>query len=101
MENQEKNANQSQEQTEKKVQGWKDVVITPDMPLTAIVQFLNVLNQRLCTIEDNLNIEMQNGEKLSITEIYKIQAEQAEQEKNKANKASKEENKEDKEQKGE
>ena len=97
MENQEKNVNQSEEQTEKKVQGWKDVVITPDMPLTAIVQFLNVLNQRLCTIEDNLSVEMQNGEKLSITEIYRIQAEQAEQEKNKENK----ENKEDKEQKGE
>ena len=92
MENQEKNVNQPQEQTEKKVQGWKDVVITPDMPLTAIVQFLNVLNQRLCTIEDNLNIEMQNGEKLSITEIYRIQAEQAEEE---------EKNKENKEQKGE
>ena len=97
MENQEKNVNQPEEQTEKKVQGWKDVVITPDMPLTAIVQFLNVLNQRLCTIEDNLSVEMQNGEKLSITEIYRIQAEQAEQEKNKENK----ENKEDKEQKGE
>ena len=97
MENQEKNVNQTEEQTEKKVQGWKDVVITPDMPLTAIVQFLNVLNQRLCTIEDNLSVEMQNGEKLSITEIYRIQAEQAEQEKNKENK----ENKEDKEQKGE
>ena len=94
MENQEKNVNQPEEQTEKKVQGWKDVVITPDMPLTAIVQFLNVLNQRLSTIEDNLSVEMQNGEKLSITEIYRIQAEQAEQEKNK-------ENKEDKEQKGE
>ena len=89
MENQEKNVNQAQ--TEKKEQGWKDVVITTDMPLTAIVQFLNVLNQRLCTIEDNLSVEMQNGEKLSITEIYRIQAEQ---EKNK-------ENKEDKEQKGE
>ena len=92
MENQEKNVNQSEEQKEKKVQGWKDVVITPDMPLTAIVQFLNVLNQRLCTIEDNLTVEMQNGEKLSITEIYRIQAEQAEQEKNKEDK----ENKEDK-----
>lgn len=91
MENQEKNVNQSQEQTEKKVQGWKDVVITPDMPLTAIVQFLNVLNQRLCTIEDNLSVEMQNGEKLSITEIYRIQAEQAEQEKNKESKENKEE----------
>ena len=95
MENQEKNANQPQEQTEKKVQGWKDVVITPDMPLTAIVQFLNVLNQRLCTIEDNLSVEMQNGEKLSITEIYRIQAEQEK------NKEDKEKNKDDKEQKGE
>ena len=73
------------------MQGWKDVVITPDMPLTAIVQFLNVLNQRLCTIEDNLSVEMQNGEKLSITEIYRIQAEQAEQEKNKESKENKEE----------
>lgn len=91
MENQEKNVNQPQEQTDKKVQGWKDVVITPDMPLTAIVQFLNVLNQRLCTIEDNLSVEMQNGEKLSITEIYRIQAEQAEQEKNKESKENKEE----------
>ena len=98
MENQEKNVNQPEEQTEKKVQGWKDVVITPDMPLTAIVQFLNVLNQRLCTIEDNLSVEMQNGEKLSITEIYRIQAEQAEQEKNKEDK---EKNKENKEEKGE
>ena len=98
MENQEKNVNQPQEQTEKKVQGWKDVVITPDMPLTAIVQFLNVLNQRLCTIEDNLTVEMQNGEKLSITEIYRIQAEQAEQEKNKEDK---EKDKESKESKGE
>ena len=85
MENQ--NVNQTQEQ--KQPQGWRDVVITPDMPLTAIVQFLNVLNQRLCTIEDNLSIEMQNGEKLSITEIYRIQAEQAEQEKNKENKEEK------------
>lgn len=101
MENQEKNINQSQEQTEKKVQGWKDVVITPDMPLTAIVQFLNVLNQRLCTIEDNLSVEMQNGEKLSITEIYRIQAEQAEQEKNKEDKEKNKENKENKEEKGE
>lgn len=95
MENQEKNVNQPQEQTDKKVQGWKDVVITPDMPLTAIVQFLNVLNQRLCTIEDNLSVEMQNGEKLSITEIYRIQAEQAEQAEQEKNKESKE-NKEEK-----
>lgn len=72
MENQ--NVNQTQEQ--KQPQGWKDVVITPDMPLAAIVQFLNVLNQRLCTIEDNTFVEMPNGEKISITKAYQLQAEE-------------------------
>ena len=72
MENQ--NVNQTQEQ--KQPQGWRDVVITPDMPLAAIVQFLNILNQRLCTIEDNLKVEMPTGEQLSISEVYRIQAEQ-------------------------
>ena len=75
MENQ--NVNQTQE--EKQPQGWRDVVITPDMPLAAIVQFFNVLNQRLCTIEDNLKVEMANGEKLSISEVYRIQAEKEQQ----------------------
>lgn len=75
MENQ--NVNQTQEQ--KQPQGWRDVVITPDMPLAAIVQFFNVLNQRLCTIEDNLKVEMANGEKLSISEVYRIQAEKEQQ----------------------
>lgn len=78
MENQ--NVNQTQEQ--KQPQGWKDVVITPDMPLAAIVQFFNVLNQRLCTIEDNLKVEMPTGEQLSISEVYRIQAEQEQQEQN-------------------
>ena len=74
------NQNINQEQIEQnQPQGWKDVVITPDMPLAAIVQFLNVLNQRLCTIEDNTFVEMANGEKLSITQIYALQAEQEQQ----------------------
>ena len=73
MENQNLN-NQPQEQ--KQPQGWRDVVITPDMPLAAIVQFFNVLNQRLCTIEDNTFVEMPTGEKLSITQIYALQAEE-------------------------
>ena len=49
------------------------------MPLAAIVQFLNVLNQRLCTIEDNLMVEMPTGEKISITQAYALQAEAEEQ----------------------
>lgn len=80
------NEKRPQEQTEQKQepekntpQGWKDVVITPDMPLGAIVQFFNILNQRLCTIEDNLKVEMPTGEQLSISEVYRIQAEQEQQ----------------------
>lgn len=70
---------QNQNQNVKTPQSWAEVVISSGLSLEAIVEFLNVLNQRLCTIEDNLSVEMQNGEKLSITEIYRIQAEQAEQ----------------------
>lgn len=73
MENQNLN-NQPQEQ--KQPQGWRDVVISPDMPLAAMVQFFNILNQRLCTIEDNTFVEMPTGEKLSITQIYALQAEE-------------------------
>lgn len=73
MENQNLN-NQPQEQ--KQPQGWRDIVITPDMPLAALVQFFNILNQRLCTIEDNTFVEMPTGEKLSITQIYALQAEE-------------------------
>ena len=71
--------NQNVNQEQRQPQGWRDVVITPDMPLTAIVQFFNVLNQRLCTIEDNLKVEMPTGEQLSISEVYRIQAEQEQQ----------------------
>ena len=62
-------------QTQKQPQGWKDVVIHPDMPLGAIIQFFNILNQRLCTIEDNLIVETQSGDKLTLSELYRVQAE--------------------------
>lgn len=79
MENQNLN-NQPQEQREP--QGWKDVVITPDMPLGAIVQFFNVLNQRLCNIEDNLIVTQPDGTQMSLTQIYALQA-QAQEEQSK------------------
>ena len=75
---------QKQEPEKNTPQGWKDVVITPDMPLAAMVQFFNVLNQRLCTIEDNTIVEMPNGEKLSITQIYALQAEEEQKEQEQA-----------------
>ena len=59
---------------EKKSQGWADVVITPDMPLSVLVNFMNVLNQRLVTIEDQTVIDFE-GSKKTLTEIYRVQAE--------------------------
>ena len=45
---------------QKQVKGWADVVITPDMPLSVIVNFLNVINERLCAIEDIIQIPFNN-----------------------------------------
>ena len=80
MENQ--NINQEQIQEQNQPQGWRDVVITPDMPLSAIVQFLNVLNQRLCGIEDTVVVALPTGEEVSITKAYELQAEMERQEQN-------------------
>ena len=59
---------------EKKSQGWADVIITPDMPLSVLVNFMNVLNQRLVTIEDQTVIDFE-GSKKTLTEIHRIKAE--------------------------
>ena len=72
MENQNINQEQVQEQTNE-TRGWKDVNIVADMPLSAIVHFLNILNQRLCNIEGNLVVTQEDGTQLSLTEIYKLQ----------------------------
>lgn len=60
---------------EKKIQGWRDVQITPDMPLSVLVNFMNVLNQRLASIEDVTQVPYENR-MISLTELYAIQAEQ-------------------------
>lgn len=67
---------ENQNQTPQVPQGWKDVNIVPDMPLTAMVQFLNILNQRLCAVEDNTFIKDDEGNMLSLTKLYAIQAEE-------------------------
>ena len=67
---------ENQNQTSQVPQGWKDVTIVPDMPLTAMVQFLNILNQRLCTVEDNTFIKDDQGNMISLTKLYAIQAEE-------------------------
>jgi len=75
---------------EKQIRGWKDVQITPDMPLSAIVHFANILNQRLVTVEDILKVDGK-----TLTEIYAEQAEQerAEMEKQMAEELAKKEEK--------
>lgn len=64
--------------------GWKDVNITVEMPLAAIVSFLNVLNQRLCSLEDLIKVTSEDGQELTITQIYELQARAAEEERAKA-----------------
>ena len=67
--------NQEQEQT----QGWKDVNINSNMSLDMLVNFLNILNQRLVTVENFVTIPDQNGKMISITDFYEQQAQQAQE----------------------
>ena len=56
---------------QKQVKGWADVVITPDMPLSVIVNFLNVINERLCAIEDIIQIPF-NNKMITLTQFIKL-----------------------------
>ena len=60
--------------------GWRSIIIHPDMPLAAIVHFLNVLNERLCTLEDLKQVTDENGQHCSLTEWYSRQQEDKETE---------------------
>lgn len=61
---------------EKKPQGWADVQITSQMPLDILVNFMNVLNQRLVQIENVTQVPYENR-MVSLTELYHIQQEEA------------------------
>lgn len=61
---------------ERQAQGWADVTITDQMPLNILVNFMNVLNQRLCTLE-NIVTTMHNGKAISLTDLYALQAAEA------------------------
>ena len=67
--------NQAQEQT----QGWGDVQINSNMSLDMLVNFLNILNQRLVTVENFVTIPDQKGKMISITDFYQQQAQQAQE----------------------
>lgn len=68
---------ENNKQTNNVPQGWRDVQIVADMPLSALVNFLNVLNQRLCAIEDITTIPGEDGKPISLTDLYALQAEAA------------------------
>ena len=62
-----------EEQNKQKSQGWKDVQLTPDMSVSMLINFLNVLNQRLCNLEDIIEITAEDGRKMTLTEYYNLQ----------------------------
>lgn len=68
------NTNTTNDETK---EGWSTVNITADMPLSMIIQFMNVLNQRLCFIEDNQKVQINEGQVVTITELMKMQEEEA------------------------
>ncbi len=64
---------------QKQPQGWRDVQLNVNMPLNSLVDFFNVLNQRICNIEDNTVITVdEQGTGMSLTELYAFQAKQQE-----------------------
>lgn len=75
MNNEEMNVNTNETvQSENYVPGWKDARITVEMPLHMIVDFLNILNNRLCFLEDSIRLADNEGNTMSVTEFYTMQA---------------------------
>ena len=66
-----------EQQEEKKINSWADVQLNDSMPLNVLINFLNVLNQRLFSVENSVVVKGPNGEKMTLTELYAIQAEEA------------------------
>ena len=62
-----------EEQNKQTSQGWKDVQLTPDMSVSMLINFLNVLNQRLANLEDIIEITAGDGRKMTLTEYYNLQ----------------------------
>lgn len=78
-----------EQENKQELQGWKDVQLNPDMSVGMLVGFLNVLNQRLATLEDIITIpDGDNGKMINLTDYYNRQA-QAEIDAQKAQEESK------------
>lgn len=57
---------------EKEIKGWGDIQIDLNAPLGMVIDMINILNQRLVTVE---NISKTEGG-LTLTEMYQKQAEE-------------------------
>lgn len=65
---------EQEKQQQQQITGWAQINLTPDLSVSALVHFLNVLNQRLVTVEDNVYIVGDDKKQRSISEIYDEQA---------------------------
>ena len=68
--------NKTEAMQEQKFDGWRSAQIDENLPIGGLVQFLNVLNQRLILIEDALSIQ-DGDERITLSEYWvKIQKEE-------------------------
>ncbi len=58
------------------VQGWKDVRITVDMPVSVLINFMNILNSRLCAVENLTTTLGPDGKLITLTDLYRLQVEE-------------------------
>ena len=56
------------------ITGWAQVQITPDIPLALLVNFMNILNQRLVALENVVTVQGPEGKMMSLTDLYALQA---------------------------
>lgn len=66
-----------QQQQSTTPQSWKDINLGPDTPVSVLISFINVLNQRLCLLEDHVSIKLEDGRVVTVTELFKLQEEAA------------------------
>ena len=63
-----------EQENKQELQGWKDVQLNPEMSVSMLVGFLNVLNQRLVTLENLITIPDGEGKMINLTDYYARQA---------------------------
>jgi len=88
----EDNKQMQEQEQEQKIEGWKDIILTPDTPLSLIIHTMNMINQRLCQIEDIMQVNYQ-GKTMSITEKFALQAQEIAKKQQEQAKAQEQENK--------